>query len=125
MPASTALLLIAHGSRHEEANADTRYLAHELTRRGPYMVAVAAFLELAAPTIDEGGAECVERGARRVILLPHFLSPGVHVRCDLTQARDRLASRYPSIEFRLAEPIGRHPQLISILLDRAAQTHLS
>src|SRR6266446_4415126 len=60
----TALLLIAHGSRHESANDDTRALAAELVRREACRVAVAAFLELAQPDIDGGAAECVRLGAR-------------------------------------------------------------
>src|SRR6266851_7127770 len=100
----TAVLLIAHGSRNADANADTAALAAELSRR--YSTAVAAFLELAEPDIDAGAALCVTRGARRVILLPHFLSVGVHVRRDLAAARERLSERFPTVEFVLAEPIG-------------------
>ena len=39
----TALLLIAHGSRNAEANADLRQLAAELRRRGAYPIVEAAF----------------------------------------------------------------------------------
>ena len=113
----TALLLIAHGSRHAAANADTIALAAELERR--YPVAVAAFLELAEPDIDAGGALCIARGATRVILLPHFLSAGVHVQRDLSAARDRLAERFPAVEFLLAEPLGVHPLLVDVLVVRA------
>ena len=113
----TAILLIAHGSRNPAANADTAALAAELAQ--PYPLAVAAFLELAAPDIDAGAAQCVAGGATRVILLPHFLSAGVHVRRDLCAARDRLSQRYPAVEFVLAEPIGTHPLLAEILAQRA------
>jgi sirohydrochlorin ferrochelatase len=116
----TAILLIAHGSRHAAANADTISLAVELARQ--YPIAVAAFLELAEPDIDGGAAQCVARGASRVILLPHFLSAGMHVRQDLAAARERLSQRFPSVEFALAEPIGTHPLLVEILAQRAAQT---
>lgn len=116
----TALLVIAHGSRSEEANEDTRYLTRELLQHGPYRIAVASFLELAEPDIDQGAAECVRRGARRIIMLPHFLAPGRHVRQDLAAARDRLAQRYPGVEVVLAEPMGRHPLVVQILLERAS-----
>jgi sirohydrochlorin ferrochelatase len=119
--AQTAVLLIAHGSRSEPANADTRHFAEELARRGPHPIAVAAFLELAEPDIDAGAARCVELGASRVILLPHFLSAGIHVGRDLTAACERLAARYPRVDFRLAEPLGRHPLLLDILSERARE----
>ena len=82
-----ALLLIAHGSRQTQANDDLHALVKELRRAGPYALVEASFLELAEPSILEGGKNCVAQGARSVILLPYFLSAGVHVRRDLTEAR--------------------------------------
>lgn len=119
MSEQSAILLIAHGSRHEEANRDTRLLAEELARREPAFIAMAAFLEIAEPDIDSAALQCVERGARRIILLPHFLSAGVHVQRDLQEAQHRLTGRHPEVEFRLADPIGRHALLIEILSERA------
>ena len=118
MTNQSAVLLIAHGSRHEDANADARYFANELVRRGSHQIVVAAFLELAEPDIDTGAATCVERGARSVILLPCFLSAGVHVHRDLEAAHKRLADRFLDVEFLLAEPMGRHPLLLDVLCDR-------
>ncbi len=115
----TALLLIAHGSRQEEANADLHQLATALRLRGCYEIIEVAFLELAEPTIAQGAARCVARGARRVILLPYFLSAGIHVRRDLTEAQTRLAEEHPGVEFRLAEPLGLHPLLVEIVAERA------
>ena len=116
----TALLLIAHGSRHEEANDDLRHAARELLRRG-HEVVVASFLELASPGMLDGGRACVAGGAGRVILVPYFLSPGVHVRRDLTAARDALAAEFPGVAFVLAEPLGRHPLLLDVVEQRARE----
>jgi sirohydrochlorin ferrochelatase len=115
----TALLLIAHGSRQAEANDDLHLVAEELRRRGPYVIVVESFLELATPTIEQAAAECVNLQAQRVILLPYFLSAGLHVQRDLTAIRDRLAECYPRVEFVLAQPLGRHPSLFDVLLERA------
>ena len=115
-----ALLLIAHGSRQPDANADLVYVVEQLRRRGRAVVE-ASYLELANPNIEEGGARCVAAGAKCVLLLPYFLSAGVHVLRDLTAARDRLAARFPDVEFCLAEPLGRHPLLLDVVMDRARE----
>lgn len=117
----TAILLIAHGSRHADANADLDYVAAELRRRGRYAVVEVAFLELAEPTLEQGGTRCVDQGAESVILLPYFLSAGVHVRRDLAAARDRFAERFPHARFRLAEPLGRHSLLVEVAAERARE----
>ncbi len=117
----TAVLLIAHGSRHQPANDDACFLAEALRRRGPFHVVEAAFLEIAQPGIDDGAARCVQQGARRVLMLPYFLSAGMHVRDDLSAARDRLAGRFPDVDFRLGQPLGRHPLLLDIVAERARE----
>lgn len=117
----TALLLIAHGSRRPEANADLRHVADQMLARGRYPIVRVAYLELAEPTIAAGGESCVTAGAREVVMVPYFLSPGVHVREDLTAARDALAERFPTVTFALAEPLGGHPLLLDVVEQRAAE----
>ena len=113
-----ALLLIAHGSRHGEANADLHWLAEELSRDTRYHAVVASFLELAEPNIEEGGHRCVASGAKRVMLVPYFLSAGVHVRRDLEEYRRKWGEAHPGVEFTLAEPLGRHPLLVEVVRQR-------
>lgn len=116
---TVAVLLIAHGSRRPEANADLEFVASALRARGHYSVVCVSYLELAEPNIEAGGAQCVSAGATEAILVPYFLSPGVHVTEDLTEARDKLTARFPHVRFVLAEPLGRHPLLIDIVEQRA------
>jgi sirohydrochlorin ferrochelatase len=117
----TALLLIAHGSREAEANDDLHFLAGRLRERCDFDLVATAFLELAQPTIEEAAAACIQRGAGRVVMLPYFLSAGIHVQRDLTAHRAALASRYPEVDFRLAPPLGRHPLLLDVVADRARE----
>jgi sirohydrochlorin ferrochelatase len=119
----TALLLIAHGSREPDANADLHHVVEQLRQFHRHDLVEACFLELTPPDIDAGASRCVEGGADCIILLPYFLSAGVHVRRDLTAACQRLAERWPQIQFGLAEPLGRHPLLIEVLLERARQAN--
>ena len=117
----TAVLLIAHGSRHVPANEDLILMAGRIAGSGEYPIVEAAFLELAAPDIAEGGARCVERGASLVLMVPYFLSSGVHLIRDLTAARDALIARHLAVEFRLGPPLGPDPLLDELVARRARQ----
>jgi len=114
----TAVLLIAHGSREPAANDDLHALADRLAASGEHPIVVPCFLELAEPNIPTGGERCVDRGATRVLIVPYFLSAGVHLRRDLTAARDELQARHPGVEFRLGQPLGPHPLLDSLVAAR-------
>jgi sirohydrochlorin ferrochelatase len=117
----TAVLLIAHGSRHAPANDDLHQLAARFAERGDYPIVEPCFLELAEPDIATGGARCVARGAGRVLMVPYFLSAGVHLVRDLAAARDDLRRRHPQVEFRLGEALGPHPLLDSLISERIRQ----
>jgi sirohydrochlorin ferrochelatase len=113
-----AILLIAHGSRHAPANDDLHELAARFVARGEYPIVEACFLELADPDILAGGARCVIRGATRVLMIPYFLSAGVHLTRDLSTARDALRSRHPGVEFRLGPALGPDPLLDRLVSER-------
>jgi len=116
-----AILLIAHGSRSATANDDLHHVA-DLLRQREHPIVVASFLELAEPNIEAGGRECVRLGADEVVMVPYFLSAGVHVRRDLTAARQGLSEVFPAVPFVLAEPLGRHPLLVEIVEERMRQS---
>jgi sirohydrochlorin ferrochelatase len=119
---TTAVLLIAHGSRRAEANDDARALAGRIAARGEYRIVRAAFLELAQPDIPTGAAGCVAAGVQRVLMIPYFLAEGVHLRRDLAAARDELAGRFPEVGFVLGPPLGPHPLLDRLVVERIRQT---
>ncbi|MGL4462488.1 MAG: sirohydrochlorin chelatase [Planctomycetia bacterium] len=114
------LVLIAHGSRRAEANQDLHEIAERLRGRG-YRRVVASFLELAEPGIVDGGLQCADAGARRVVLSPYFLSAGRHVATDLEEARAELERLRPDVEFLLAGPLGPHPLLDHLLTVRVRE----
>jgi sirohydrochlorin ferrochelatase len=117
----TVVLLIAHGSRRPEANQDLVELADLITARNEYDFVEVSYLELAPPTIVEGGRRCVEKGATRVLMLPYFLSAGVHVVMDLEANREQLSKEFPQIEFVLCPHLGLHPLMADIVLARLRQ----
>jgi len=113
-----AVLLIAHGSRRKEANDDLARLAGILRAKQLYAIVETAYLELADPDIPTAGQRCVAAGAMLVKLLPYFLSAGAHVVEDLERHRRDLVNRFPQVTFELCPPLGLHPLMIDIVLDR-------
>ncbi len=116
---TTAVLLIAHGSRHQPANDDLRAMATRMSSERPDLIVEACFLELASPEIAEAGDRVVQRGASRVLMIPYFLSMGVHLIRDLTAARESLTTAHPSATFLLGPPLGPDP-----LLDQLVRTRI-
>lgn len=118
---ATAVLMIAHGSRRAAANQDLVALAQKVAEFGGYQIVEVSYLELAEPDIATGGRNCVQRGARRVLLMPYFLSAGVHVVNDMEEQRSALAAEFPAVEFVLCPHLGLHPLMVDIVLGRLAE----
>ncbi len=124
-PKTKAILLIAHGSRRQEANQELVELAQRLKQHQPYPIIEPSYLELAEPDIVAGGSACVSRGAGCVLMVPYFLSAGMHIRRDLTEARDTLRQQFPDVEFHLGPPLGPHPLLDELVCRRISDLDAS
>jgi sirohydrochlorin ferrochelatase len=113
-----AYLLVDHGSRREESNAQTEQVAEALRRRVGDPVRVA-HLEIAAPDVGAGIDACVEAGAEEVVVLPYFLGPGRHTARDIPAQVRSARQRHPTLAIRIAEPLGPHEKLVDVLTERA------
>lgn len=117
---SRAILLVDHGSRKEEANAQLEAVAEALRRRAGDARVRVAHLELAEPSIGDAVEACAADGVTDLVLLPWFLGPGRHTAHDIPEQAAAAARRHPTLRLRIAEPLGLHEKLVDVLLERAA-----
>ena len=116
-----ALLLVAHGSRRAESNAEVGHLADELrARAGTEFGWVGhAFLELAEPSIAEGMNQAAAAGAAELLVLPYFLSAGRHVVKDIPEEVAIGLREQPQIRVSVAPYLGAMPGVSDLLLSTA------
>lgn len=113
--------MFAHGSSVESANESVRAVAQSLARSAGYQLIESAFLECAAPDLAAAIARLVEQGARRVLVIPYFLTLGLHLQRDLPRIVAEIRRDLPHIEIAVTEPLDGHPALVEVLADRAHQ----
>ncbi len=77
-----------------------------------------AHMELSEPTIQQGFDACVADGAEEIIVYPYFLSPGRHSTSDIPRMVAKAADRHPHVKFLVTEPLGLHPKIGEIILER-------
>jgi sirohydrochlorin cobaltochelatase len=111
--ADTAVLLVGRGSTDPDANAEVCKAARLLWEGRGLSMVETAFVSLARPGVPEGLERCRRLGARRVVVLPYFLFPGV--------LPDRVAAEaraFEGAEVRCAEVIGDCDGLADLVLER-------
>ena len=113
------MLLIAHGSRNQNANEEVKRLAERVyaQSKNHYEAVIPAFLEFAEPDIITGIGQCIERGASRITAMPYFLSAGNHVGRDIPAQIELARSAHPDIDIEQAPHIGSVDSMASLVAE--------
>lgn len=115
---TTAILLMAHGSRIPEANDAVHAIAAMVREMTGNALVEVSFREQHSPTIQQGIDACVAQGAERILLVPYFLFIGAHVREDLPDEMAEAQRRYPGVVFAMGKHLGVHRKLAEIVAER-------
>jgi sirohydrochlorin ferrochelatase len=75
-------------------------------------------MELAPPTFQDGVEACVAAGAEEVIVHPYMLGPGRPSTLDIPRLAEEAARRHPGLRVAVSEPLGLHPRLADVVLER-------
>ncbi len=115
------LIILAHGSRRQESNAEIISLArHVGTCPGnEYDIIEYAFLELAEPDLLQCIGNMITYGASNITIFPYFLNSGNHVTRDIPALIKEANARYPDCRFRLTSFIGQHKDIPKLILELA------
>jgi sirohydrochlorin ferrochelatase len=113
-----AILLVDHGSRRDEANAQLEELAERVRAQRPDWAVHTAHLEIAEPRVAEALDLCAAAGIRDVYLHPFFLSPGRHTREDLPALAREASERHPGLTVHLTDPLGVGDAMVAVVLER-------
>lgn len=114
------LLIVAHGSRREASNEEIRFLANHLrTITNPFDNIDCAFLEIAEPSIPDGLRHQIALGAKKIVVLPYFLSAGRHVAIDIPEQVDQVAKEASHVEMTIAPYLGSSKKIGELMMQQA------
>ena len=114
----TGYIVFAHGSSVESANDAVRSVAAEMSLKGDFDAVVAAFLEGGKPDLATAIDGLAERMAR-IVVVPYFLTLGLHLQRDLPRLIEACRRDHPGIEIEVTPPLDGHPGMVDALVDRA------
>jgi sirohydrochlorin ferrochelatase len=96
-------------------------VAAELGRRGGYQAVEAAFLEGGRPDLSGAAEILAGTGIKRIVVIPYFLTLGLHLQRDLPKLVDKVRAAHPHIEIEVTPPLDGHSALIEALFSRAEE----
>jgi sirohydrochlorin ferrochelatase len=110
-------VVFGHGSSVASANDAVRAVADSAAAEGRWSLYETAFLEC-DPKLGSAVEKLAHAGAEEILVLPYFLTLGIHLQRDLPVLVDELSHRF-RIAIRVAPPLDGHPGLGKMLVDRA------
>jgi sirohydrochlorin cobaltochelatase len=113
----TAVVLVGRGSSDPDANAEVHKVARLLWEGRGYEFVEPAFVSLAWPSVPQALERARRLGARRIVVAPYFLFPGVLPDRVASQTAD-FGHEHPELDVRAAEVIGDCDALAAVVSER-------
>lgn len=101
----TEIILLGHGSRRSEANQGLITVADKVSRLLGEEI-TPAFMGHQPPNLPEAVLQKIEGGAKKILVMPLFLFPGIHVTVDIHEEIREIQEKYPEVEIRFAKELG-------------------
>lgn len=118
--ARDVLILAAHGSRDREWSVPLERLVASIERDVECAVRLA-YVQFAAPTLAEVATQAIASGARRIAVLPLFMTAHGHVERDVRPVVEALRSAHPDAKLELLPPVGEHALFRRALVEIARE----
>jgi sirohydrochlorin cobaltochelatase len=115
--ADTLVVLAARGSTDPDANAEIAKVARLLWEGRGYAGVEFCFISLAEPSVPAALERAVLLGARRIVVAPYFLFPGVLPDRVAAQSHE-FAAGHPGLTVTVAGLIGACGELAGLVLER-------
>ncbi len=114
----TGVIVLAHGSKVKSGNEGLFKVVEMLRAMGKWDMVDACFLQLAKPGLSEGVKNIVEKGAKKIVVMPLLLFSGNHVLKDIPDEIENEKRKYPEIQFFYARNLGADERIAQIAADR-------
>jgi precorrin-8X/cobalt-precorrin-8 methylmutase len=114
----TGVIVLAHGSKVRSGNEGLFTIVDMLRETKRWDIVDACFLQLAKPGFSEVVKNIVEKGAKRIVVMPLLLFSGSHVIKDIPNEIEDEKRKYPEVEFYYAKSLGADERIAQIAADR-------
>ncbi len=120
LPLTRPLLMVGHGTRNPKGRQDLIDFASLYKQLDPSRPVIPCFLELTAPSIQDGVDQCVAQGYTDISVLPILLFAARHNKFDVTNELDRARQRHPQVTFHYGRHFGITPAIFELWQARLA-----
>lgn len=112
------IIILGHGSKLHKANGLISKVARIIKKEIAGNIVEPSYLQFHQPNLSESIKKVVEKGCKKIIIVPFFLFSGNHVKRDIPQAIKKEMDRYPDCTFVFTESMGEDGRIVDIVLQK-------
>lgn len=116
----TLLVVVGRGASDPDANSNIAKITRMMWEGFGFGFALTAYSGVTFPLVEPGLEHAVRLGYKRIIVFPYFLFTGILIDRIYTST-DRVAERYPDIEFVKAGYLNDHPLVLDTFAERVEE----
>lgn len=116
-----AVVVLGHGSRRQEANAELEEIINLLAQRHDEWLIQKAYAEFAEPTLEQAVESLLEQGITDIVLMPFFLTMGNHLNKNLPDRLAKLTAVNPHLSITEARHLGADLLMVQLIEKRIAE----
>lgn len=118
------LLIIGHGSRIQSSNQEIQSLSENIANipEHGFDKVEYAFLELAQPSIQEALMNCINQGAKEIVIMPFFLTAGRHVKEDIPNEIEKIEKTVSGVEIQTVPYFGSSRNMADQVLNHTMES---
>ena len=117
---NAVLMVVGPGAFEPEANAGIAKMTRMIWEGVGFAWAEVSYADTAFPSVAKGLETATRLGYRHIVILPYLLSAGAQLE-KINTAVSSARSQHPNLQFTQAAPLGAHPEVIAVLIERIAE----
>jgi precorrin-8X/cobalt-precorrin-8 methylmutase len=125
LPDDYAICLVGHGTRDNNGVSEFLALSSKLKNREPNRILECGFLDLAKPTFEEAITKCAQGKINNIVVIPALLISASHAKKDIPNRIIKMSRQYPGLNIKYGRPLGFHPKILKVCLERIEETEKS
>jgi len=117
---NAVLMVVGPGAFESEANAGIAKMTRMIWEGLGFAWAEVSYADTAFPNVAKGLETAMRLDYQHIVILPYLLSAGAHLE-KINAAVSSARAQYPNLKFTQADPLGAHPEVIAVLIERIAE----
>jgi sirohydrochlorin cobaltochelatase len=111
------IIFVGRGCSVVDANADHVRLGRVVAETGGYTTVLPAFIQVTGPTVADSLNVAHFTGARKIVVMPHYLFPG-RLSSWVREAVTAWSATHRDTQIRVADVLGDCPELGQVVAER-------